>query len=266
MSLINILLFCLLLINSTSVIQKEFLYKDYYECLYEGSYINDTCIGMNPTLESKEVYGSQCCILHYKPDPSFEYKNKYGVNWRLYLKQLFGFTDEALDEMLKSKYETAIERYRCGILPKKLKIYYLYDYSFEAINTTLRYDCGDGEQNFIGKDYVPIEEDDKLFKDIIDCNLEIGEKNCYKRASKLYSENSQCCWCEKKSIDGRYMVDSNICRGFSVNEIEEEMKNETLLASKMYLQKYTMTCNCLNKGGKSVKVFANTVTGQITFE
>lgn len=45
--------------------------------------------------------------------------------------------------------------------------------------------------------------------------------------------------------------------------MEDELKN---YMTEVNREKYTMTCSCLNKEGKSVKATLNSVTGQITIE
>lgn len=267
MSIINVLLFCLLIINSYSILDKDFFFYDYYTCLDQGRSDIEACTRVNSTLEYKEEYGSHCCILTYKRDPASSFKTEYGANWKEIFKSIFQIPDDnVLDEMLNELRGNMKEGSSCRLFTKNLKNYFLYDYSFDAINGTIKYDCGDGEQTFTSKDYIPIEENDKLYKDIVDCNQVSDEKNCFKRASKLYSVKSQCCWCEKSSLENDYLLERHICKGFSINEIDQEIKRYMNTSMKIFNQTYTMACTCLNKEGKSVKALANSVTGQIILE
>ena len=263
MSIINILLFYLLITIYSQIIVNDIIRNDAIKCtgaFKEGLFPSQVCTDINPTLEGLE-YGSQCCKISIRNDPIAKLENEYGKNWKQVLMSLLNIKDEkSLDEMIKSKYP--IEEYNyCFLLPEKRNSF-LYSTSFLFGDFIIGYDCGDGEQIFNNKNYIPIEEDEKEYKDIFDCDHEHGETNCYERASKLYSQNSQCCWCHRIYNDSNLRAMSS-CHGFTINKMEDELKN---YMTEIYREKYTLKCSCLNKEGNSVKATLNSVTGQITIE
>ena len=266
MLVINILLFYLLIINSTSIIDRDFFSDDRSKCLKKHSNI-EACINTSSTLEYKEEYGSQCCKLTFTKDVIVNFKKKFGENYKEVLMQFFNANKTQIEEYLKLIISDVKEETRCDLLPKKYQNTFLYDFSFEALNGTIKYDCGDGVKTFIVKNYCPITEDERVHKDFVDCGKETEEKKCYKAASKLSSQNSQCCWCQRIPFNSQYHFrDPYECKGYSINEIEQEMNTYTQINAIQYRQNFTLSCNCLNKKGKLIKSSSNSITGQTTIE
>ena len=73
----------------------------------------------------------------------------------------------------------------------------LYGISIPVFDGKLKYDCGDGEQIFDREKYNPSNEEEKMYKDNIDCSNQFEENYCLNKGSELLSSNFQCCWCEE---------------------------------------------------------------------
>ena len=84
----------------------------------------------------------------------------------------------------------------CFFLNPSVKNIQLYSFSTSLCGADINYNCGDGEENFNSKDFVPSNEMEKINKDIRDCKNETNEKSCSKTAYKLLIDDIQCCWCE----------------------------------------------------------------------
>lgn len=123
MSIINILLFYLLITIYSQIIENDIIQNDTIKCIganKEGLFPSQVCIDINPTLEGLE-YGSQCCQLIIRDDPTVKLKDEYGENWKQILMSLLNIKDEkSLDEMIKSKYPIKEYNY-CVLLPEKKK-------------------------------------------------------------------------------------------------------------------------------------------------
>ena len=64
----------------------------------------------------------------------------------------------------------------CNALIKKFRNVELYAISFTAYDGKISYNCGTGEETFEIKDFYPYNEEEKNYKDLIDCRVQINEK------------------------------------------------------------------------------------------
>ncbi len=127
--------------------------------------------------------------------------------------------------------------------------------------------CGDGEETFNLKDFIPKTDFEKKGKDMADCGTASDEKSCNKKSSKLVTDEAQCCWCETTSI-GDMAPDFGFqnCMGLPTKEIEDYLKTAGGVYDEGMGMKTKMTCSCWDKNGKSTSILANSVTGEIIID
>ena len=264
MSIRSILLLTLLIIYSYSYYEKNIIIEDYEKCGKASSSYSTTteeCTAITPTLIGTGDFESQCCRLTVTIDPFERFKSKYGENWKQKYMEILGINEEQLEKEIDKRYSSAEKISFCNALIKKFKNVDLYRISFGAYNGEISYNCGDEEKTFKPKDFYPITEEEKVYKDEIDCNVQEDEKQCINKAYKLSSYNSQSCWCKQQFIS--YNGYSEGCHRYSINDFKNELK---IFMEKNKNYTITMKCSCLNKEGKHVNAFANLVTSEIIIE
>ena len=139
-----------------------------------------------------------------------------------------------------------------------------YQMSLLDVNGEVKYDCGTGEKSFTAKNYHPTDKDELLDKDYIDCMSEYTEKNCNKRSTKLSSDDSQCCWCEKLGL-GEEEENLKECNSFRISRMKELLQ-KSLNQGKNHGGKFEYKCDCYNRKGNNIKASYNTITGDIKIE
>ena len=175
--------------------------------------------------------------------------------------EILKINEEELEKEIAKRYSSAEKISFCNILNKKFKNVELYRLSIGAYNGEISYNCGDEEKTFELKDFYPITEEEKVYKDEIDCNVLEDEKQCIDKGYKLSSYNSQSCWCKQQFIS--YEGYSEGCDKYSVNEFKKELE---IFIEKKKDNIINMNCSCLNKEGKRVNAFVNLVSGEIIIE
>ena len=80
---------------------------------------------------------------------------------------------------------------------------------------------------------------------------------------KLYSNDLQCCWCDRQYLNQDDNFDSNKkCRRFKISEkLQTELEN-----NQKHDNRIEFKYNCYNKDGKIVKASYNTVIGDVLIE
>ena len=111
--------------------------------------------------------------------------------------KLYNLNEKQAEDKINRMYGSAREENMCHELIKNYENVELYQISLTLFDGKIKYNCGDGEKIFEKGKYNPLNEEEKMNKDFIDCDSEHLEQNCIKEASKLLSDNSQCCWCDE---------------------------------------------------------------------
>ena len=145
----------------------------------------------------------------------------------------------------------------CFLLNPNVKEIQLYSLSSNFEGADINYNCGDGEETFKSKDFVPSSEIEKINKDILDCKNEFNEKSCSKTAYKLLTDDVQCCWCEITQKGDSYESSTQECDGYLTDGLEEKFKSYVKNSGATY------NCSCFNKNGKITKASANSFTGEV---
>ena len=267
MSFINIILFSLLFLQSNS--QEEGLVKDdATKCMkanFLGEVSTEACTEVTPTLESTGDYKGQCCKITFLNDPLLNFKKMFGDDWKAKVCEQFNLDEDITEDEIIEKFKG--EQNMCNILTKIGKNVGLYNFALMSLGGEVKYDCGDGEETFNSKDFIPKTDFEKKGKDMADCGTASDEKSCNKKSSKLVTDEAQCCWCETTSI-GDITPDFGFqnCMGLPTKEIEDYLKTTGGLYDEGMGMKTKMTCSCLDKNGKSTSILANSVTGEIIID
>ena len=268
MSILNVVLIFILIINSTpqNIYNFEINEEDFEECENAGSEGEATieeCTAVTPNFKGLEGYESKCCIITYKKDPFAQYKAMFGENWKQRYMELFYLNEKQVEDKINRAYVSAPEGSMCYDLIKNYKNIELYGISLDKFGGKLRYNCGDGEETFDREKYNPSDEEEKMNKDFIDCRVQFEENNCLNETSKLFSDNSQCCWCDEVTVfdnNPNTGVSTSNCLGFPVKEFRNKLEE---IANKKKEEKYTMKCTCLDKKGKKIISYLDSFNGKI---
>lgn len=225
-----------------------------------------SCTSITPTLEAGGIYKGKCCKIIQTPNYLNNYKMLFKENWRQMVCQMFGLSEDLSDEEINAKIGLNQKDIQCKVITDYSQLTTLYSFSLLTIDKKVIYDCGDGETTFYSNNFVPENEEQELGKDIIDCNVENFEKDCYKRAGKLSSSLSQCCWCETNYLNQEMAAaNSEHCFGYRNDEFAETLNNLQNSYSS-YNLKMEYICNCYDKDGNNVRGRFNTVTGDLNVE
>ena len=265
MEIRRILLLVLLIINSFSFIDDLTFFKDSFRCgtaNFKDSTTIEECLALTPNLKGTGDLESQCCRMTAIDDPFKNMKQTYKGLWKEKYMEILKINEAQLEEEIQKRYDSASTINACIALIKKNRKVELYGLSLMVNGNKITYNCGDTEETFDPKDFYPLTEKEKFYKDILDCRVQYGEKECIDKSYKLLSSNTQACWCEETFV---FVSSSSIgkgCYGYSIDNFKNELKKymDDNSASK------TMKCSCLNKEGKHVNAFLNSVTGEITIE
>ena len=262
MSILNKVLFYLLIINSSSnsifsIFEKN--KEDKQKCDYAGrigSATIEKCTAVTPTFKGPNSNESKCCFLTFKIDPFKTFKLYFGKNWKKQYMKLHNLNEKQAEDKINHTYGSAGETTMCMFLTKNFKNAGLYSItnSLPIFDGKIKYNCGEGEEIFDKEKYNPLNEEEKMNKDLVECLFEKEENSCINKASKLLSNNSQCCWCERMTIhDNKLYTDVSVseCVGFPIKEFRNELEE---IVKKKKEEKYSMKCTCSDKNGKHVKV------------
>ena len=266
MAIRRILLLVLLIINSYSFIEDDTFLKDFITCGLGGSEDSATieeCLALNSNLNGTGDSESQCCRITAIDDP---FRNMKQINkglWKEKYMEILKINEAQLEEEIKKRYDSVSTMNACSALIKKNRKAELYGLSLMVNGNKITSNCGDTEETFDPKDFYPLTEKEKFYKDILDCRVQYGEKECIDKSYKLLSSNTQACWCEETFV---FVSSSSIgkgCYGYSIDNFKNELKKymDDNSGSNGSL---TMKCSCLNREGKHVNAFLN--SGEITIE
>ena len=225
-----------------------------------------TCTSITPSLEAEGIYKGKCCKLVKNPDLLRNFKMLYKENWKKMVCQMYGINENYSDEQINSIIGSNYKDTKCQIITNLSKLTTLYSESLLSIDGKVEYDCGEGEKTFYTNNFVPENEDEQLGKDIVDCNIEFAEKNCYKAGEKLSTSLAQCCWCETKYLTPEYAAaNGEVCMGFRNDNFLQTLNNmlNTYTSSNMKIE---YKCNCYDKNGYNSKGSFNSATGDLNVE
>jgi len=267
MFFINVILFSILFLQSIS--QEEGLVKDdVTKCMrvnFLGEATTEACTAVTPTLESTGDYEGKCCKINFVNDPLLTYKRAFGDDWKAKICEQFELDEDLTEDEIREKLK--IEQKICSILTKIGKNLALYNFALASLDGEVKYDCGDGEETFNSKDFIPKTDFEKKNKDMADCGVASDEKSCNKKSSKLVTDDAQCCWCETSSIgDLAQNFGLQNCMGLPIKEIEDYLKTTIGIYDEGMGMKTKMSCSCLDKKGKSTSILVNSATGEVIID
>lgn len=266
MSISRIILFSLLILQTISLDENTIYSQDVAKCNqpnYSGQVTTKNCISITPSLASTGSFEGQCCRVTYTNDALLSYKKVFGENWKETLCQMYGLDTDLSESEIINILSLGYEQNICTHFTYTGMNIALYSLSLSAVDGDVSYNCGDGEQKFNSKTFVPSNENEKISKDMADCGYEFTEKNCYKRANKLITDDIQCCWCETTNLsDAAYGYSNQLCNGYSTNGLDNILQTTVELQKNAGI-KTKMICSCLDKNGITTNVSTNTVTGEV---
>jgi len=100
----------------------------------------------------------------------------------------------------------------CQYIKKGPNSIILYGTSLNTIDGIIKYDCGEGQKVFNGKEFHPTNKEEILDKQVIDLFLlSYTEKDCLKKGKKFSDDDYQLCWCEEIKLSaGGSIVDQKL--------------------------------------------------------
>jgi hypothetical protein len=267
MSVLNILLLYLLIVNSNansidSVFKNN--RKDMEKCERVSRSQEATlerCIEITPSFSGPKKSESKCCMVTSKIDPLERLKLELGEDWKKEFMRRQKLNEQEAEEKLKLIYDYAPETSVCYDLIENYENVELYGLSIPVFDGQLKYDCGDGEKTFDREKYNPSDEEEKMYKDHLDCSNQFEENFCLKKGSELISDNYQCCWCEEIFVynekENRETRTSN-CEGYPIKELKNKLEE---FVDEKKDKKITKKCICSDKNGNHLKLNLNTFNG-----
>ena len=267
--LIPFIFFIQVVPNFLDIMENEVFANEFGKCIDMMALFNktesaDKCIARSSLL-AKGDNGAKCCFIIFKKDPIIEYKKKYGNNWKKIVSQSKGYDLNISEEEIRKKLIANIkEGSLCQLNPNSSNYSFLYLYSLETLDGTIKYDCGEGQKIFNRKEYHPTTKDQIIDKEILDSAVLFSEKDCLKKGTKLSGDDFQLCWCEKISLSG---ITSNekLCAPYRISTFQTRLKKE-MNKSQKENSKVEYKCTCSNNKKKTIKGRYNSVNGEVKVE
>lgn len=227
----------------------------------------EKCISITPSLESTGSFKGKCCRVTRIYNPLYAYKKLYGDDWKKIVCKANKLDTNLTENEILNKLTFKKSSFCTHFINNEINIQ-LYSLSLETVDGNIIYNCGDGEQYFNCKTFVPSNDYEKKSKDMLDCGNEFDEKTCYKTASKLKTNDVQCCWCEttKLSIEGHLTgLYNSLCYGYPTDGLNNTLKTDIENQKKEGLRN-RVACSCLDKNGKTTNFLTNSMTSEVIVE
>ena len=223
------------------------------------------CIERNSFLPRNDI-GSKCCSFTGNPDPLVILKKMYGENWKKIIAQAKGYDLNISEEEVRKKLTENLNiTINCQYVKKSPDSLILYGSSLATIDGIIKYDCGEGQKVFNGKEFHPTNKEEILEKQALEFFLlSYTEKDCLKKGKKFSDDNYQLCWCEeiKLSAGGS---NEKTCIPFRASTFKETL---TKLKNKYKKDnvKEEFKCTCLNNKSDIIIGRFNTITDEVKVE
>lgn len=254
---IFILFLSLLVLQVLSIDEDEAkYYQDTMKCSQANSnpyaITTETCTRITPTLEAGGKFKGKCCKITANYDPLSNYKQAYHENWKKTVCQLYGVDENISDDELRKVVVSYMPKEKCSIILDSSLFSTLYTEAMLTIEEKINYNCGDGDKTFSSKNYYPRNDEERITKDILDCNnnnINYIENTCYKQGNKLNTNKVQCCWCETTHLNQQFSAaNSKVCQGYQIDNFKETLDTtkEKYKASGMNVR---FKCKCSDKDG-----------------
>jgi len=223
------------------------------------------CIERNSFLPKDDI-GSKCCSITFNPDPLVILKKIYGENWKKIIAQARGYDLNISEEEVRKKLTENLNiTNNCQYVKKGPNSITLYGASLNTIDGIIKYDCGEGQKVFNGKEFHPTSKEEIFDKQVIDFFLlSYTEKDCLKRGKKFSNDDYQLCWCEeiKLSAGGS---NEKTCIPFRTSTFQETLKKFMNRLKKGNV-KEEFKCTCLNNKSDIIIGRFNTITDEVKVE
>ena len=177
-----------------------------------------------------------------------------------------GFDQNLSEEEIREKYVKNSKQNICNLMTgdEDYKNYVLYESSRFSAGGKITYNCGDGEKSYKTKEYIPKQHIFKMLKDTTECSRQTNETECHNAASKFLTDDVIACWNTVNFYDDSQFIprDSEGCTGYLVSEYKERF---TIMFKnyKIINKKIEETWNCVDKSGKKIQIYMNTITGKL---
>ena len=268
--MLKTILFSILILQSISTEEEDTLSKDIQKCMqpvFTGKVTTEACNEMTESLESTGDFEGKCCKMTLNIDALVGYKRMFGEDWKSKICEEFDLDEDLSEDEIREKLALKNEQNICSVITKIGKNVGLYTVSLQSIDGEVKYDCGDGEETFNSKDFVPTTDFEKTRKDMADCGVPSDEKSCSKKSGKLLTDDAQCCWCDTSSIGGDLTpaFSTQMCVGYPTVDLEDMLKG-MVESNQDAGMKIKTECSCLDKKGKSTSILINSSTGEVIIE
>ena len=131
---------------------------------FMGQVTTETCTEITPDLESTGDYEAQCCRVSFLNDALLAYKRMLGEDWKAKLIEQYELDEDITEDEIREKLGLKNEQSMCSLLTKIGKNTALYGMGISSLDGEVKYDCGDGEETFNAKDFVPETDFEKKIK------------------------------------------------------------------------------------------------------
>lgn len=93
--------------------------------------------------------------------------------------------------------------------------------------------------------------------------MQINETDCHNSASKFLTDDVIACWNIVNYYESeRGNRDKEECRGYQVSEYKTYFTNK-FKSNQYFGEKVEETWNCVDKSGKKIQIYMNTMTGKL---
>ena len=235
-------------------------YDDLEKCNDQTKNNTNECSLINSSLKLKE---DQCCRITINYDILQNLKDSYSENWKKMASHIYGFDENLSEEEIKEKYVKNKKQNVCSLMngDEDFNNYILYESSRFSIGGKITYDCGDGEKFYKTKEYIPKQHKFKILKDTIECLRQKNETDCHNSASKFLTDDVLACWNIANYNDRKYgYPDIEKCQGYLKSEYKERFTS--MFKHYINYKKFEETWNCIDKNGKKIQIYMNTITGK----
>ena len=115
----------------------------------------------------------------FKVDPIEDYKKKYRENWKKIVSQINGYELNISEEEIRNKLiQNVKEENICQLIMKSSINSFLYLFSYFIIDGVVKYNCDEGQNIFKKKEFLPINKDKIIDKELVETRFIYTKKDC----------------------------------------------------------------------------------------
>ena len=177
---------------------------------------------------------SRLLFFSFKVDPIEDYKKKYRENWKKIVSQINGYELNISEEEIRNKLiQNVKEENICQLIMKSSINSFLYLFSYFIIDGVVKYNCDEGQNIFKKKEFLPINKDKIIDKELVETRFIYTKKDCLS-------------WWEEIQLSFGMSNEKN-CLPFKISTVKEKLKKEIddikIKYSKYLKVEFKYTCS-----------------------